>query len=365
VRALFYHTSSNAAASERAFVSAAQGLADRGHQVTFVCLADSPTEACVGAAGMEAAVLPPGGSIPGDAWRLRHVLQERFVEAVFVHAEREQLVVSSAMRLAERGGIVRRLPAGTAYHQGRASAIASRMASATVLFASKEELEAAVSAGLKAPARYAPLGVDVAAYDQITRATYQAMSAPGDSRIIACVFDQSARGRMGPILRVMAALSPRRPELHLVVVGPGSEAEELKVHAAAVGVTHVVSFLGARSDEREILAAADLVWVAAGGDAGAYGCLDAMALAIPVISERDPLMRRYVADQITGILVRSEDVPGTAAQIASLLSRDDDRAAMAQAARSRVARVFPLPAMLDGFEEAVTGAGDRATWSAR
>jgi glycosyltransferase involved in cell wall biosynthesis len=365
VRTLFYHTNSRSPAGERAFVAAARGLAERGHQVTFVCLADSPTEACVGAAGLETAVLKPGGSVPGDAWRLRHVLQDRFVEAVFVHEEREQLVVSSAMRLAERGGIMRRVPAGIAYQSGRAASLASRIASATLLFNSREELDAAVAGGLKGTAVVAPLGVNVDDYAEVKQAPASALRAPNGSRIIACVFDRSARGRIGPILRVMAALAPRRPELHLVVVGAGSEEEELRVHAAAVGVTPVVSFLGSRSDEREILAAADLVWVAAGCDVGAYGCLDAMALGIPVIAERDPLMRRYVADQITGILVRSEDVPGTAAQIAALLSRDDDRAAMAQAARSRVARVFPLPSMIDAFEQAASAAGDRAAWAAR
>ena len=75
------------------------------------------------------------------------------------------------------------------------------------------------------------------------------------------------------------------------------------MHAAALGVTPIVTFLRDSGDERRIMRAASVGWVVSGGDNGAYACLDFMALRVPVIAERSPLTQHYVADGITGILL--------------------------------------------------------------
>jgi len=62
------------------------------------------------------------------------ILTERFVETVFVHSEAEQLDVSLAMRIAGRGGIVRRVPAGSTPQLGRATSVALRLATGGFVF---------------------------------------------------------------------------------------------------------------------------------------------------------------------------------------------------------------------------------------
>ena len=103
MRVLFYYSAHEWSGSARAFAVAAAGLAARGYQVTYVCREESPVEHRLSYGGYEVIALPMGGTWIADALRLRGLLTENFVEVAFVHTEREQLVVSLATRLAERG----------------------------------------------------------------------------------------------------------------------------------------------------------------------------------------------------------------------------------------------------------------------
>jgi glycosyltransferase involved in cell wall biosynthesis len=359
VRLLFLHTSRAWAGTARAFATAVRGLVARGHQVGFACLAESVVEERARAEQLDVIPLSAGSSGARDAWRLRSVLQERTPDAIFVHTEREQLVVSSAVRLTSPSRVIRRIAAGAAFESGRASRIASRLASVTALFNSEQERRNAANAGLAVPSAVAPLGVDVAAYDAVRPASRESIRAPSQSRLVVCVFEPSARARVSVVLRTMAQLAVRHPELRLAVVGPGSDDENLRMHAAALGITNVVSFLGEREDELAILASADVGWVAANCDAAAFAYMDLMALRIPLIAEREPLAQQYVADGITGVLIPASDAPETAALVATFLAKGDQRAAMGNAARARVAREFTESAMIEGFERATLGAGAR------
>jgi len=368
MRVLFYHTGREWGGTARAVAAAAAGLTARGHQATVAVLAHTPVAARIAAEGIEPVTVDRGGTVAGDAWRLRRVLQERFVEVVFVHTEREQLVVSSALRMAERGAVVRRIPVGAPVTVGRAAALSLRMTAASLLFSSKAELSAAATeaAGLPIPSGVAPLGVDVAAYDTIVAADRLALRLPMDARLLACVYDPSARLRLLPALRTIAALAPRHPGLRLVLLGAGAGDEELRMHAAALGIGPLLVHLGGgRIDTRAVLRAADAVWIAATGDDAAYAALDAMALAIPVIGERNALLHHFAPDGIAGLLLPAATTAETASTVSNFLADEGRRRAMGNAGRTRTVREFTAQAMIDGFERAADAAGDRSRWGGR
>jgi glycosyltransferase involved in cell wall biosynthesis len=166
-------------------------------------------------------------------------------------------------------------------------------------------------------------------------------------------------------MRTLALLLPRHPDVHLVVLGPGSLDDDLRMHAAALGVSTSVTFLGQRPDELSILRAADAGWVVAGSDDGAFAFLDLMAMKIPVLADRGPLAQHYVADGITGLLLSPGAPSHTAAAAAPFFVHEDWRAAMGNAARTRVQRDFSEADMIDGFEGAAAAAADRTRWAVR
>jgi glycosyltransferase involved in cell wall biosynthesis len=369
MRALFYVGERQWTGCARAFVAAARGLAARGHQVTLVAPGGTTVARRADALGIDGVAADPDASAAGDAWGLRRILQERFVEVVFVHSDREQLIVSSAMRLAERGAVIRRVPSFQTPSFLRGGRFALRMATTGLLFTTDEDLKSIASSpdlsALPLSPALAPLGVDVTEYDALRPAVRTSIGVPAASLLIVCSYEPRARFRLATVMRTVALLRPRHPDLHLAVLGPGSLDEDLRMHAAALGVSSCVTFLGQRADDLAVLRAADVGWVVAGSDDGAFAFLDLMAMRIPVVAERDMMPKHYVADGITGVLLSPGAPSHTAAAVAAFLVHADRRTAMGNAARTRVQRDFPESEMVDGFERALTTASDRSRWATR
>ena len=366
MRTLFYISDETWTGCARTYVAAARGLTERGHSATVACCGSSVVEQRASEAGLETVPIAADANVAADAWWLRRVLQERFVEVAFVHSEREQFVVGSGMRLAERGAVIRRIAPFQPVTSGATARLAMRMTACGLLFSTDADLRnAGATAGMTLPPAVAPLGVDAAEYDELRPAPRRDIGVPGAGLVIACGYDPASRDRMSTVLRTLALIAPRHADIHLVVYGPGALEDELRLHAAALGVVQFVTFVGPTTDPLPILRAADVSWVVAQGDHGAYSLLDSMAMRIPVLCERGPLAERYAADGITGVCLQPGDPSFTASAVASFLANGERRTAMGNAGRARVEREFPLAAMLDGFEKVAGAAGDRSRWAAR
>jgi glycosyltransferase involved in cell wall biosynthesis len=185
-----------------------------------------------------------------------------------------------------------------------------------------------------------------------------------EERRIVCVYEPGARARAATVLRAIAMLAPRHPELRVVLVGPSSDDEALRMHAAALGVNRIVRHVGDAEDLATYATGAHLGWVVANGDDGAYGALDLMAARVPVLVDRGVAASRYVADGISGVYLEPGDVAGTAADIALLLAHEEQRQAMGAAGRARLLREYALAPMVDGFARAAEAARDRTKWRA-
>jgi hypothetical protein len=363
MRVLFYLGDKQWTGSSRAALVAARGLAARGHQITIACCGDSRLAREAASSEIEAIEIGTAATTVGGAFDLRKVLAQRFIEVAVVTNDRDQLIVASAMRFAERGAVLRRVPSFETLDLQRVGRLSLKLASSGIIVTTDRERKDLDKPGWTVPPTVAPLGVDVAHYDGIEPVNRPIMNAPQQSILIACSYDPSGRYRMGSVFRTLALLAPRHVNIHVFVFGPGSTDDELRMHASALGVSPVVTFLGERDDERELMRAAHAGWIVSGADTSAFACLDFMALRVPVIAERSPVTQHYVADGITGLLLSPGDASYTASNVAAFLTGDEKRVAMGNAGRTRVQRDFPESAMIDGFERAVNAAGDRTKWA--
>lgn len=377
MRILFLNCTPEWSGTGRACAVAARGLAARGYNVTFLAephsgveqsasriaaaaskmSGDDPASAPSGAAPYEVVPFSCEGYWFACAWRLRHLFRRWDADVLFVNTEREHLVAATACWLGRSGKIVRRVPAGSDLILGTAGKFAAWLRETTYLFASEAD---ATRAPLPRGTRYpvARLGVDVSRYPERTAATEA--PSPDDLRYIICVYDSTSRGRAATAIRTVSMLAPRHPYLRLIIFGPGSDSEDLRMQAAALDAMHLVSFLGERDDHLSLMRDAEVGWVVAEGDTAAYGILDLMALGVPVIAAEESIAETYVANLISGTLIPPDDGMTTAASVVSLLSSDEQRQAMGAAAKARVAREFPEGAMIDGFEAALTTAAGRS-----
>jgi len=363
MRILFYSQTPEWNGSARAMAAAARGMSERGHNVTVLCPPESQLEQHLEFGAYEVVSLSTTMPAAVTALRLRTILHDRFIQVIVVSSDREQVIASIAARLAERAAILRRVRFGDTLKLSRGAKLALRFAPTGLLFSSEDERRRApaVSAARFPPA-VVPLGVNAQAYDAIRPASRASIGAPGGTRLLVCVYDRTGRARAVSVLRVIALLAPRHPELRLALVGAGSDDEDLRMHAAALRITGAVSFLGERDDYLSVLTVADLGWVVADGDNAVFALLDLLASRVPVLAERGTVAEQYVPDGIAGILLPRGEANDIAAAVALLLGHDDRRAAMGGAGRARVSRDYSEQKMVDAFEAAATTASDRARW---
>ncbi len=353
MRVLFYVPDA-AEGRTRAFVRAAQGLAHSGWHVAFATCAPNAAagsrangDAPAAADGVRVVALPAAGTLLGATTELSRAIRAELAEVVFVHGSRAQVTAAGAAWRAGRGAVIRRLGAGDAVTLGTAARAALRTAP-TGFLCTWAEQAAAVPPGATLGATVAELGVA------------ERPAAPeGRGFRVRCVVGPGSELRAALVLRAAAMIAPRHRDLALDFVGPGARDEPLGMHAAALGIRHLVSCYDA------VAAGApepDVAWIVADGDQGAFGVLDAMAAGVPALAERGSVAARYIADGLTGAHLPPDDVAATAAVLARLLGHGDVRAAIGTAARSRVQRAYTESAMVDGFARAAGAARDRARW---
>ena len=354
MRVLFYHPDGTSDGRARAFVTAARGLADAGWHVAFVTRVATGAHAhttgaatLAAAAGVPVVAVPPATSLLGATAELSRAIRSELAEVVFVHGARGQVIAAGAAWRAGRSAVVRRVGPGDMITLGTAARAALRTAATGFLCTWPEQ------AATVPPA--ARLGVVVADVGVAERAP----AADGKGCRIRCTVGPGAEQRAALVLRAAAMIAPRHRDLHLDIVGPGATDEALSMHAAALGIRHLVS-----SDEVERSHARDpdLAWVVADGDLGAFAALDAMAAGVPALAERGSVPAHYVVDGISGVHLAPDDVPSTAAVLARLLGHADLRATMGGAGRSQVRRSYGEAAMVDGFAQAAAAARDRGRW---
>lgn len=300
------------------------------------------------------------------ARRLRKIFRRWDADVIFVTTDREHLIAATACWLTRDGSVVRWTPSGQRLQMGPRGHWATRLASTSFLFATETDRRAANIPKRALESAIAEIGVDVSTYP--ANGT-KAPTPEGDSasdqkqaeplKYIVCVYGPTARGRAATAIRTISMLSPRHPNVRLIIVGPGSDDEDLRMQAAALRVLHLVSFLGDRDDQVNLMRDAHLGWVVADADTGAYGILDLMALGIPTVASEGGVAQRYIAHGISGALYPPDDSASTAATVAGMLMSEEARETMGKAARVRVAREFPEDQMIEAFDSAANSARTR------
>jgi glycosyltransferase involved in cell wall biosynthesis len=376
VHVLFLHTAREWSGTARLFARAGRGISERGAKVTLLVAPDSNVHQAVSprrdpGQARHTPIPEPFEIIPFStdgffylaARRLKAIFRRWDADAVFVSTDREHLIAATACWMSGNGSVVRWTPAGRKLEMGISGRWAGRLTKTSYLFASDRDLRAAIVPKNAIESSVAEIGVDVSTYPPngatalaAERNTQASDPKQAELKYIVCVYDPTSRGRAATAIRTMSMLSPRHPNLRLMIVGPGSDDEDLRMQAAALRVLHLVSFLGERDDVISLMEDAYLGWVVAEADTGAYGILDLMALGIPTVASEDGIAERYIANGICGALYPPDDSASTAAAVAGMLTKDDVRETMGKAARTRVAREFPETATIEGFDRAANNA---------
>ncbi len=166
---------------------------------------------------------------------------------------------------------------------------------------------------------------------------------------------------VGQLLRMLAQLLPRFPDLRLMVMGKEDIwKREFAEQARELGVVDAVVPTGwLDGDELQQAYAAVDVFVTPSICFDTFGLvnLEAMEHGKPVVATTFGGSREVVLDRETGFIVNPFDVEGFAGRIGELLADPQRARSMGEAGRARVAEHFTIPRLADEFLEQYRLAG--------
>jgi sugar transferase (PEP-CTERM/EpsH1 system associated) len=138
--------------------------------------------------------------------------------------------------------------------------------------------------------------------------------------------------------------------IRLILVGDGPEREKLRKMANELGIGEKVTFLGNRSDVREILADSTVFALASTYEGVSIAILEAMAMGLPVVATKVGGNPGIVTDGETGFLVDPHDPEAMAEKISLLLMDEKLRARMGGKGRTVVEGKYSTARMARDYE---------------
>lgn len=151
-------------------------------------------------------------------------------------------------------------------------------------------------------------------------------------------------------------LHRQMPQVHFVLAGKGVDQDNpaLKLTMNSAGVAANIHLLGLRSDIPALMAALDVLASSSYGEAFPNVLGEAMACGVPCVVTDVGDSAFIIGD--TGIVVASGDMVGLAAGLEDLLALlPQERAALGERARARVAEYFEIGAVVRRYEDFYEG----------
>jgi glycosyltransferase involved in cell wall biosynthesis len=238
-------------------------------------------------------------------------------------------------------------------HQRRIAKWSSRLGARFTVVAESGRRRLAKQAGIDS-ARITLLlnGVDLERFkpidDQRRAAARDALGLPNGAFTVGTAGSLTRVKRPDLLVRTVARLVGRLPDLHLVLFGDGPLMGEVRGQIQSAGLAHRVHLPGHQDDIQDRLAALDVYVCASDSEEFSKALLEAMACALPVVSTDVGDHPRILREGRFGVLVPCNDVPSLAAAVESL-AEPTARRTLAAAARER-ALDFDFAATVTAYE---------------
>lgn len=341
-RLVFYHPSPEWDGLARVYLEVGKALAARGVTVAMACPGASLVASACGA--LDILPVDDRGSWFADGIRLSGTLREYGTDAVVVAGDEAHLMAAWAVRRAGRGSVFRRMRTGVATPVTVKTRLAVRLAPTWFVHSSTAEARASEPVKRLRGRIIADVAVDTTQFERVIAAP-----TPIGTSTIAIVTDPESQRATAAAIRTIAAMRSRGHPVRAFVLGTPHDVNEVRVHATALRLGDSLALLGNPIERASLLAAADLVWVAADHDDGGIAVLDAMALGRPVIATRGTMAERYVRHGETGVIAERDDALASAALITLLQADPAHLARMGEAAQADVRARRGLSAVCEAF----------------
>lgn len=186
--------------------------------------------------------------------------------------------------------------------------------------------------------------VDLNRFSGVTTKKQQAreiLGLPQDAFVFGTVGRLALTKGQSCLIEAFAKVRQSVPLAHLVFVGSGGLASELKLQAAHLGCLDAVTFAGQRGDVPQVLRAFDSFVLPSIAEGFPGSLLEAMAASLPCIASAVGGIPEIISDEKLGYLVPSKDPDALfEAMIACYNISEQERFRMGQEAHDMVERLY-------------------------
>jgi len=349
-------------------LTAASGLAARGHEVMLVCQEGGELQKrALGAParGLSVRAMAIRGDFdPPLVLRAARMLREARVQAVCCNLDREVRTLGVAARLAGRIPFARRRGSDYGFKNSLRYRITYRHLVDRILVNSDSTRRSVLSRNAWLPPEKVVRiynGIDTDAFfpERSAGQAFRLLHGLGQSDlVVGIVGSLLPRKRHITLFRAAASLAGRFPDLRILVCGPSPKPIHLRSveqSARDCGIADRVVYTGPVSGMRACYNSLDILAMPSENEGFGYAAAEAMSCGVPVVvSDASSLPEVAGADGAAGLIFPLDDCASLASDLESLLSDPVLRGRMGAAAAERVRRMFGMDAMLDSLEEFLT-----------
>lgn len=177
------------------------------------------------------------------------------------------------------------------------------------------------------------------------------VGARGDEPVLLFVGSLSLEKRPDRLLRVVATVRERRPDVRLWIVGDGPERHRLEEEIGRSRLEETVTLWGSRADVGVFLEAADLLLLTSDTEGMPAVVLEAALAGLPTVAPRIGDLDSCVRSGETGLLVEAGDEGALAAAALQLIDDPDLKARLGRQARAHSVQRFSMETVVPQFVE--------------
>jgi L-malate glycosyltransferase len=333
LRIAFCIDNMNVGGTEMNAVRMAERLVAAGVELRVFSLStDGPLRARYAALGAPLDVLPIGSLYGRQALRcgreMAAILRRERVQVVHAHDFYSNIFAAPWTRLAGARFVAsRRWWGGPKRRMQRWANRLSYMAAHRVVANSESVARLLVEAERVSRERVTvvPNFLDDAAFLEPPRSWRRRLEAeldlPANRVVVGVVASLQPIKDHATLVRAIALLAPRHPQLHLIIVGADSGSRlDLERLVADLGIASRVRFAGLRPSIPSMHWLFDISALTSVSEGLPNSLLEAMAAARPVVATKVGAIPDAVSDGTTGLLVSAKDVDAAAGRLEQLLT---------------------------------------------
>ena len=194
-----------------------------------------------------------------------------------------------------------------------------------------------------------PNGIDLSRYENVHPADLTQFGLPPDGSALLCVGRLDHQKGLDWLLPTLQTLLQQRPRLHLLLVGDGTQREQLRRLAESLEVSAQVHFTGWRPDVAELMAASSVLLLPSRWEGMPNVVLEAMAAGRPVLGARVSGVAELLGPQAETEAFEPENSEDFLQKLVGLLDDQPRAQRLGAANRQRVRNHFSLESMWTSY----------------